>query len=230
VSGAPADTAREARRLLAPVRADVLELLRALVRTDTVAVPPAGAEAAGQRVLASFLCRRGLGAEVYDTGFLERSRHPLARRGRNYRGRPNLIARIPGRGGGRSLLLSGHMDTVPPGLRPWRHGAFSATQAGGRLYGRGAWDMKGGLAAQFVPPKKDPPEIKTPIGQFVGSRGDATCAPLAGGGGGIWLHPDDADGASLLRTGLRSATIRRGGGPGRAFRARDPGSRASPSG
>lgn len=56
-------------------------------------------------------------------------------------GRPNLIARLPGVG--RTLMFCGHMDTVPPDspdqLRP--------RVEGGRLYGRGACDMKGALAA-----------------------------------------------------------------------------------
>ncbi len=56
-------------------------------------------------------------------------------------GRPNLIAHLPGKG--KTLMFCGHMDTVPPDspdqLRP--------RVEGGRLYGRGACDMKGALAA-----------------------------------------------------------------------------------
>ncbi len=142
--------ARDARRLLRPLRQQILHLVRALVRVDSVAVPPEGHETAAQKVLRGFLKRHGVDAEMYDCGFLERARHPYVRRDRHYRGRHNLIARVPGRGRGRSLLLSGHMDTVPTGPHPWRDRPWSARIRGGRLYGRGSWDMKSGLAAQFA--------------------------------------------------------------------------------
>ena len=142
------DAARDARRLLRPLRAETLALAQALVRVDTVAIPPDGHETPAQRRLASALRRHGIDVELYDTGFLERSRHPFVRRDRNYRGRHNLVARVPGTGRGRSLLLSGHVDTVPTGPNPWRDSPWSGVIRRGRLYGRGSWDMKGGLAAQ----------------------------------------------------------------------------------
>jgi acetylornithine deacetylase len=123
-------------------------LAQALVRVDSVAGPPHGREAEAPKFLARTLKRRGIDVELYDTGFLARSRHPYVRRDRVYRGRPNLVARVAGTGRGRSLLLSGHVDTVPPGREPWRDGPFSGTVRRGRLLGRGSWDMKGGLAAQ----------------------------------------------------------------------------------
>jgi acetylornithine deacetylase len=47
------------------------------------------------------------------------------------------------------LLFNGHMDTVPAG-RGWKVDPWSGEIRGGRLYGRGSFDMKGGLAAQFA--------------------------------------------------------------------------------
>lgn len=61
--------------------------------------------------------------------------------------RVNVIARIPGDGNGYSLTLTGHLDTVPPNelqLEP-----FAATVSDDRIYGRGASDMKGALAAMI---------------------------------------------------------------------------------
>ncbi len=145
---AEAEAARDARRLLRPLRGEVLALAQALVRVDSVAVPPRGHETAAQRVLARALRRHRVDVELYETGFLARSRHPYARRDRDYRGRHNLVARLAGTGRGRSLLLSGHADTVPAGRTPWRDGPWSGTIRRGRLHGRGSWDMKGGLAAQ----------------------------------------------------------------------------------
>lgn len=68
-----------------------------------------------------------------------------------YEGRTSVVARLPGSGGGRSLHLSGHVDVVPverPDL--WTYDPWSAELAEGRIWGRGAGDMKGGLAAYLV--------------------------------------------------------------------------------
>jgi acetylornithine deacetylase/succinyl-diaminopimelate desuccinylase family protein len=65
-------------------------------------------------------------------------------------GRENAVGVLRGAGGGRSLILNGHVDVVPPGpAADWRFGdPWSGRVADGRLYGRGACDMKGGLLAQ----------------------------------------------------------------------------------
>ena len=59
-------------------------------------------------------------------------------------GRPNVVGIARGSGGGRTLLLNGHMDTVGVAGMPEAH---QPRVQDGRLYGRGAYDMKGGLAA-----------------------------------------------------------------------------------
>jgi acetylornithine deacetylase len=60
---------------------------------------------------------------------------------------PIVLGRL-GRSGGRRLILSGHLDVVPPGdLATWTADPWSGETRDGRLYGRGACDMKGGVAA-----------------------------------------------------------------------------------
>lgn len=59
-------------------------------------------------------------------------------------GRPNVVARA-GRARGRSLMLNGHLDVV--GVDGMTHAPFAANETNGKLYGRGAADMKGGVAA-----------------------------------------------------------------------------------
>jgi acetylornithine deacetylase len=62
--------------------------------------------------------------------------------------RLNVVARFAGTGGGPTLILNGHIDTVTPGDEGrWAHPPFGAEVVGDFLYGRGAADMKGGLAA-----------------------------------------------------------------------------------
>ncbi|MFC1729173.1 ArgE/DapE family deacylase [candidate division KSB1 bacterium] len=62
-------------------------------------------------------------------------------------GRVNVIGRIRGSGGGKTLMLNGHMDTV--GVAGM-HDPFSAEIRDGKLYGRGAQDMKGSIAAMLA--------------------------------------------------------------------------------
>ena len=59
--------------------------------------------------------------------------------------RYNVIARVNGPPQGRTILLTGHIDTVPPG-DGWQHDPFGAEETDGRIYGRGANDMKAGTA------------------------------------------------------------------------------------
>ena len=61
-------------------------------------------------------------------------------------GRSNVIARLPGSGGGKNLLLTGHLDTVPAYDM---ENAFSPVIKDGKLFGRGAIDMKGPIAAMI---------------------------------------------------------------------------------
>jgi acetylornithine deacetylase/succinyl-diaminopimelate desuccinylase-like protein len=62
--------------------------------------------------------------------------------------RPNIVARIVGAEPGPTLALCGHIDTKPAGsVDEWDYDPFSSTVVGDRLYGRGACDMKGGVAA-----------------------------------------------------------------------------------
>ncbi len=63
-------------------------------------------------------------------------------------GRPNVVGKV-GSGGGPVLLFNSHMDTVPPG-EGWQHDPYGAELQGGRIYGRGAVDDKGPLAAMLV--------------------------------------------------------------------------------
>ncbi len=60
--------------------------------------------------------------------------------------RPNLVARLPGRGTAPPLLWQGHVDVVPTAGQQWTHDPFGAVIDGADLYGRGTLDMKAGVA------------------------------------------------------------------------------------
>jgi acetylornithine deacetylase len=128
----------------------LVEIVRDLVRIPSENTPPDGAEGHCQNYVASFLRDLGWHPSLYllkDVPGL--SEHPVFSGGRHYDNRPNLGARCKGAGTGRSLLLSGHIDTVPRGSFPWTRGPFSGTVEGNRLFGRGANDMKGGVATNL---------------------------------------------------------------------------------
>ena len=71
--------------------------------------------------------------------------------GHNYRNRPNLVATLKGAGNGRSLILNGHVDTMPAGDRAkWTHDPWGGEIADGDMYGLGVCDMKAGVAAMIL--------------------------------------------------------------------------------
>jgi acetylornithine deacetylase len=87
--------------------------------------------------VSDFLSDFGFAIETWDVG-------PSA----TFDAHPLIVATLPGSGGGRSLAFNAHVDVVPVGDRAaWSHEPFGGEVVDGRLYGRGATDMKGGLAA-----------------------------------------------------------------------------------
>jgi succinyl-diaminopimelate desuccinylase len=65
-------------------------------------------------------------------------------------GRANVVARLKGQGERPGLIFSAHLDTLPAGEGTWRFPPFEGRVSNGRVYGRGASDMKGGLAAMIA--------------------------------------------------------------------------------
>ncbi|MBX3071484.1 MAG: ArgE/DapE family deacylase [Thermomicrobiales bacterium] len=71
-----------------------------------------------------------------------------------FAGRPNVTGRRPGKGGGRSLILNGHVDVVSPDpVDAWSYDPWAATIAGNRMFGRGANDMKSGVGMNLMLPR-----------------------------------------------------------------------------
>jgi acetylornithine deacetylase len=131
-------------------REELIELTSALIGFDTTARDiddPPRDEADLQAYLGDRLGAAGAAVDIWepDPGDVSGSRQIPA--GLRFEGRPQLVARVGGAGGGRSLLLNGHIDVVPSEPRTrWTSDPNRAEVRGGNLYGRGACDMKGGVA------------------------------------------------------------------------------------
>jgi acetylornithine deacetylase len=113
---------------------DVVQLARALIATPSVN-PSLEAGGAGEQAIAA-LVAGWLEAWGFRVDLVEAAP-----------GRPSVVARLE-RGAGRSLILSGHLDTV--GVAGMRIPPFGAETRDGRIWGRGACDMKGGVAAALA--------------------------------------------------------------------------------
>jgi len=191
----------------------VTEILRELVRIPSENIPPGGCEQQVQQHVAELLRGLGLSPVVYaldDVGELQE--HALYWPHRHYVGRPNVMARMKGSGGGRSLILSGHIDTVPRGSLPWHRDPFGAEIEGGRMYGRGACDMKSGVAIALA-------VLERLRSQGVQLRGDLTFESIVdeefGGVNGTLagrVRGDLADAAIITEpSSLRICPAQRGG-------------------
>jgi acetylornithine deacetylase/succinyl-diaminopimelate desuccinylase-like protein len=113
------------------LRAEATELLRELIRLDTV--NPPGNETRAADLLRAYLEDAGLECETY-------AKIP---------DRANLVARLPG-AGGRRLLLLGHTDTVLADPAEWTLDPWSGDVRDDEVWGRGALDMKSQVAANAV--------------------------------------------------------------------------------
>ena len=128
---------------------DAIDLDRVVALTSRlVEVPSVSAEESdGQRLVAELLADAGAAVEVLDHDVSALSDHPAFSAEFD---RDELLGVVGTVGGddGPTLLVDGHVDVVPPGLPgDWTTPAFTPTVRDGALYGRGACDMKGGLAA-----------------------------------------------------------------------------------
>src|SRR3954452_2751262 len=114
------------------LRDEATELLQELIRVDTT--NPPGNETAAAEVLQAYLDDSGAEVELY-------ARIPE---------RANLVARIPGRGDGPELLLLSDTDAVLADAPEWTADPFGGELRSGEIWGRGALDMKGQVAASAV--------------------------------------------------------------------------------
>jgi len=109
--------------------------------------------------------------------------------------RPNLIARLRGRGDAPPLLLYGHVDVVPADRRAWTYPPFEGRIADGFVWGRGALDMKGGLAMMLSAVLRVAEAGSVPAGDIVfAAVSDEEAGGQAGARFLVDAHPEPFDG------------------------------------
>src|ERR671925_1752182 len=155
------------------LRQEATELLQELIRVDTT--NPPGNETAAAELLRDYLEDSGVSCELY-------AKIPE---------RANLVARIPGRGHGPKLLFLSHTDVVLADPAEWAADPFGGELRAGEVWGRGALDMKGQVAAEAVAIASLAREGFEPAGDLIFA---ATADEEVGAGfGAQWLceaHPE----------------------------------------
>ncbi|MDQ3411471.1 MAG: ArgE/DapE family deacylase [Chloroflexota bacterium] len=151
-SSSPA-ASRAIERLWAAIeqrQAELIELVAELVRRPS----ELGQEQEAQALVADHMGSSGLTPDIWDIPPELLALENAGDSGVPFTGRPNVAAILSGSGGGRSLILNGHIDVVSPEpVADWSYDPWSATIDGDRMYGRGAYDMKSGIALNLFLPR-----------------------------------------------------------------------------
>ena len=176
-----------------------LDFLSKLVGFDTSVIRHGedGQEGAAQMYMAGFLERLGCEVDIFEPDNERMKAYPGYNQGHSYAGRPVVVGTYRGTGGGKSLILNGHMDTMPSGdLDRWETDPWKMTERDGRLYGLGTDDMKGGLSALVL-------ALELVLSMGIKPRGDILVQSVVdeeGGGNGTLACADRgyrADGAII---------------------------------
>jgi len=106
-------------------------LLKKLVQTDTSA---GKGELSAAKIISEEFSKYGIESQVDSWG----------------ENRANIVARVSSTGKKPAILFVGHLDVVPPGEGAWKYPPFDAVETEGKIHGRGATDMRGGLASSVT--------------------------------------------------------------------------------
>jgi len=148
---------RKVLDLIGQNKREIIEYLRKLIGFKTVSPPRNGkAEGDGYKKLQEFVCKtlEGMNFDIdtweVDASKLESFLGSGVSPDRDLSNMPVVVGELKGKGKGKSLILNGHYDVVPVGvLENWKHDPFGGEVEDNKLFGRGACDMKGGVAAML---------------------------------------------------------------------------------
>lgn len=133
---------------------DYLDFLAMIVQTDTQVIGhgvDGGNEINGQKIVKKKLEELGLEIDEFLVDDEKIGKYPGANLNHKNENRPNIVGTLKGSGGGKSLILNGHIDTMPYGDREsWKHDPFLGEVIDGKLYGLGSVDMKASLVAMIA--------------------------------------------------------------------------------
>jgi acetylornithine deacetylase len=175
---------------------------RVLQRIDTISIPSfellakmvqeastQTKEAGVQELVAQKLINLGLIVDIWEPDYAEMQKSPYFISAReNFNDSPNVVGVLKGQGGGRSIILNGHIDVVPEGDRSkWNTHPYSGKIENGRMYGRGTTDMKGGNIALLM-------AIEAIVSEGVQLKGDVIFQSVI---------EEESGGAGTLATVLR---------------------------
>jgi len=127
---------------------EIIGFLQDILRIPSVT----GNEGPIQEFISNYLIGLNMEVDKFVPSLAELRKHPaFVEVSQPYENRPNVVGTLKGTGGGRSLLFNGHIDVIPEGdPANWEHGFWSADIEDGKIYGRGAADMKSGVAAMTM--------------------------------------------------------------------------------
>ncbi|MFT4414082.1 peptidase [Fredinandcohnia humi] len=136
------------RRWIKQNRGKGIRLLKKLVQEPSLQ----GNEGSSQAIVIEKCRELGLEIDIWEPNGTTLLNHPYFVSPRNnFMNSPNVVGVLKGSGGGKSLLLNGHIDVVPEGDKAnWEYDPYSAEVKDGKLYGRGSTDMKGGNVALLL--------------------------------------------------------------------------------
>jgi acetylornithine deacetylase len=139
------DSVYNIQSYLSQYRDHYINLLQEWVQHPTLS----GEEYELQQKIADSLKAAGFDVDMWEPDIELIKDHPaFTSERKSFEGSPNVCATLKGTGGGRSLLLNGHVDVVPEGaLEQWEHDPFSGLIEDGKMFGRGTTDMKAGNVA-----------------------------------------------------------------------------------
>ena len=146
------DVEKKVLDIISRNRDDAIDFLRQIVSVDSTIVNQGerGYEGRVQPIVAERLKKLGCDVDVFEPDNERLSKYTVDfNKGRHYENRPNVVGKLKGTGNGRSLILSGHIDTVPYFDQQWTFPPLGGVVHGGKMYGRGTIDMKAGLAAMI---------------------------------------------------------------------------------
>lgn len=194
-------------------RDEIVDFLRRLVGMPSVV----GVEGEAQKFMYHTFKDMDLEVDMWEPDINELRKHPAffettSFRKYGYKNRPNVIGKLRGVGGGRSLFLCGHIDVVSPEpVGAWSYPPWGGVVVDGKMYGRGAADQKGGIAAMTY-------ALKSIIDLGIKLRGDVligtTIEEEDGGIGGALatvLRGYRADAAILTEPGGNRIGVASGG-------------------